>query len=1569
MAAPPRARLVLVLAVLQALPLAAPASMLQAAPAAPVRGPLRDFASLAELAREVVPAPDEALDTLLASLPMPLGPSPGEQALLALDALPEPWEGPDVAVTGNLTLDADWNVGDLTLENATVVLNRSGLSIRVSGSLLVRDSTVRTAGTGSSWTGFLEARKALDVQRATFEGVSLTARSDGSFSSPSRVADTAFRHGSVGIAADRPNLEVRGSTFLNLTVGLDVLDAHGAPEKGPAVHNNTFEMNRFGVRVAGESAGSYEHNLARANFLGVFCTSPGGEDANGALHKPRFEENNLYTNYGEALSGLRGVTINSPLGNVTIPDSACDHDRPYLGPAGAARDTAFLSPQDSLTDIQAQANPTSAPGLPLPIREVTATETWGPGSVSLSGPVVVNSPGNLTIDDATLRGPYFVGAKANGKVTVRDTTMDPFNVLVLRNDADSGANLELLGPEARNPVTMYRCNCSLRGSNLTYGGGPGIVLPGGVVVGGVGIAVSGGILTDDTVWRPEIRDNEVRGRAIGLMLANVKPAVSGNTIEGGTLGLINALSTTTFDDNTILGANIGVADIVGTLTSTGNTYEAGAIGVLGLVDTIAFSQDVFAGFQIALLPALPVTASATLSNFTFNGVGVFPALGVATVTSSNFVHNYHMALLTVPIDTGSVNIPSGVTCTTCWGPDDEARWGNVTYTSALGPNEVPKPGWAGKEKVAQSGETLDLEGTLEAPAVARSGGTLRVVNGTLDLAGRFPVGAKGGGISGGGTGKLVLENATLWRGGFVALNSTDSRIVHTRFVGFPDAALSAMWNGGSYACDEVRDGPVGFRFLLHKGEALELGRWLVSNASGVRAGLQDDIILAQDVTVEDSGIVRPRGGGLLHRMQPGEMHLHRSNLLGKGRVGAQDAANSLPGLPASPFNATDNWWDDPAGPNRNGARMATGSVAPLLEPFATQPFAPQPCAAFRVVTQRPADDAPVAFEDRTIDPSALGLEAWTWDFGDGSAPQVAGSPALNHQFPDGGRYNVTLTVRSRSGAEANVTLPLDVAHTPPRPATDAVITTEIEPVQFTDLSTHGNPNDAPPDGWSYAWDLNGEASSTERNPSHRFADGGSKLIALHATDNDGLGNEASKTIQVPHVAPLADFSSAGSAETDTFQLTDTSTHPNAPTDGVVSRSWSCSDGFTSSAQEPAHKFADGGSYDCTLGVTDDDAMSSTVTKTLRVAHVAPSADFATPGGTELGAIPFTDTSTHPNPADAPPAGWVYAWDFGDGGAGAERNPTHDYADGGSYTVRLTATDNDGLASNATRAVSITHVAPLAAFGFSPPTPDPGEPVSFTDASAHPNAPVDSLTNWAWDFGDGNTSAERHPMHVFDVQGLYDVRLTVTDDDGLSASVNVRVPVGNLPPVPAWSHDPQLPTDLETVDFTDASTDPDGTIAAWLWDFGDGSTSVEQHAQHRFADDGLYTVSLTVTDNLGASASLAKALEVLNVPPTAGFTYSPAHVAVGDEVQFTDASTDPDGGIVGWLWDFGDGTTSALQHPTHSYVDGGDYDVTLTVTDDDGAAHDQSVALHVCETGITLGPGLRVRIEVCPRLRL
>ncbi len=249
--------------------------------------------------------------------------------------------------------------------------------------------------------------------------------------------------------------------------------------------------------------------------------------------------------------------------------------------------------------------------------------------------------------------------------------------------------------------------------------------------------------------------------------------------------------------------------------------------------------------------------------------------------------------------------------------------------------------------------------------------------------------------------------------------------------------------------------------------------------------------------------------------------------------------------------------------------------------------------------------------------------------------------------------------------------------------------------------------------------------------------------------------------------------------------------------------------------------------------------------------------------------------------------------------------------------------------------------------------------TFSSTSTDPDG---TIVSYLWDFGGGATSTEASPEHTFGVAGTYPVSLTVTDDDGANGSVTQDVTVEdetspNEPPTASFTQTCEALTC--TFSSTSTSTDPGGTIVSYLWNFGGGATSTQASPEYTFGAAGTYPVSLTVTDDDGASGSVTQDVMVEdetspNVPPTASFTYSCQALTC----SFSSTSTDSDGTIVSYLWDFGDGATSTQASPARTFGAAGTYPVSLTVTDDDGASGSATQDVTVTEPGQSTGVEFR-----------
>jgi len=238
-------------------------------------------------------------------------------------------------------------------------------------------------------------------------------------------------------------------------------------------------------------------------------------------------------------------------------------------------------------------------------------------------------------------------------------------------------------------------------------------------------------------------------------------------------------------------------------------------------------------------------------------------------------------------------------------------------------------------------------------------------------------------------------------------------------------------------------------------------------------------------------------------------------------------------------------------------------------------------------------------------------------------------------------------------------------------------------------------------------------------------------------------------------------------------------------------------------------------------------------------------------------------------------------------------------------------------------VSATESLPVAAFSASSTTGTIPFTVTFLDASTN------SPTTWSWTFGDGSTSIEENPSHTYTAAGTYTVSLTATNAAGSHTVTKTDYIQASKvsAPVASFSSDVTAGTEPLTVSFTDSSTN---SPVKWVWTFGDNDYSSATNPSHTYTAEGIYTVTLTVT-NSGGSDTVTKTgyitVSAVTVP-VASFTSNVTTGAIPLTVGFTDASTNTP---TAWSWSFGDGSTSTEENPSHTYTSAGTYAVTLTAT--------------------------------------
>jgi len=309
----------------------------------------------------------------------------------------------------------------------------------------------------------------------------------------------------------------------------------------------------------------------------------------------------------------------------------------------------------------------------------------------------------------------------------------------------------------------------------------------------------------------------------------------------------------------------------------------------------------------------------------------------------------------------------------------------------------------------------------------------------------------------------------------------------------------------------------------------------------------------------------------------------------------------------------------------------------------------------------------------------------------------------------------------------------------------------------------------------------------------------------------------------------------------------------------------------------------------------------------------------------------------------------YQWDFeSDGRFDSEgENTFWTYTQEGTYTVILKVTDNFGQTKTDTCIIIVSGVEPSASFTYPPKELTIRDTVYFYDTSSDPDG---TIVSWYWDFGDGYTSTIKDPTHDYPDKGSYTVTLKVTDNDGNSDSITKIITVINLAPAADFTYSPSSPKVGTDIQFSDKSTDPEGKTLKYLWDFGDGFTSTQRNPTHKFTTSGTKNVKLTVIDDEDAEDYIIGIVKIAaNIRPEAAFSCSPESQKMNHDVSFNDESTDSDGYIIEWIWNFGDGVTSTKENPAHQFKKGGEYSVRLTVKDDNGDSNDTVKKISIIQT--------------------
>ncbi len=497
----------------------------------------------------------------------------------------------------------------------------------------------------------------------------------------------------------------------------------------------------------------------------------------------------------------------------------------------------------------------------------------------------------------------------------------------------------------------------------------------------------------------------------------------------------------------------------------------------------------------------------------------------------------------------------------------------------------------------------------------------------------------------------------------------------------------------------------------------------------------------------------------------------------------------------------------------------------------------------------------------------------------------------------------------------------------------------------------------------YEWDFDNDIifdheSSSSAQTTHSYNMSGTHFAKLRVWDNSGnlFTDKTTEYITVSNQPPVAAAGPDMIVWEDSVIDLSGSQSTDTPSDlKKLEYNWTFDDDTYSGWSNYSyanHSYSLRGNYDVTLMVVDDDNVSDSDDLRVTVKNKPPSGVIISNSTVAEDTPIIFNVIGNDTPSDLPYL--RYSWEFGDGNCTSwtfDTNTKHTYTQNGTYTVRCTIWDDDGILGENYTDISITvyNVGPVCWVGKDE-TVNEDDVVDF-EGYATDTTSDRAWLRYLWDFADGNTSdwlevGDQNITHVYTQKGLYQAVLLVKDNDGATCIKAVNITVLNVPPVcEIQNSDPTNVDEDETVYLNGEGTDTDSDITTleYSWDLDiTGMPQTPWNAtpewEFKYSHSGKYNIVLFIRDNDGDITNARIDIIINNVDPVAGFLASGSIVNEDEVIEFDarlskDTISDQDN--LSYTWTFDDSTpaqTGRLQQ--HKFTKIGDYRVRLTLTDDD-----------------------------------
>ena len=569
--------------------------------------------------------------------------------------------------------------------------------------------------------------------------------------------------------------------------------------------------------------------------------------------------------------------------------------------------------------------------------------------------------------------------------------------------------------------------------------------------------------------------------------------------------------------------------------------------------------------------------------------------------------------------------------------------------------------------------------------------------------------------------------------------------------------------------------------------------------------------------------------------------------------------------------------------------------------------------------------------DKTTDADQKEL-VHTWNFGDGT---TGIGKSVVHEYQQSGRYLITLSVDDRqhqTNSNQSTTHELVINR---YPLAQFTLPAKWEPTR--PIAVDGT-RSSDPDGSiaEYTWYINGKETAKGANPSIIFNEPGDYAVALKVKDNSGFDDAVGmKTVSI-HInyPPVVRWKmSPEVAEPNVSVTFDASASSDKETKNLASARWNFSDGSTAEGMKVTKTFTRSGVITATAIVDDGSGYANSAQSLQKniLVNASPIIVTKTLIRTNSRRILLDASQSY----DIDKHAVNFEWLLPDRTRVNKAAFTWDAPSGGVHFITVTANDGQGRKNSITReTVKILVNRPPVAVVDTLIYSCTGQTILFNGSLSYD--PDGDAVSTKWDFGDGATTTETNPAHTYRTPGYYTVKLLL--DDGFAeqpTTATIPIIVEGSPVAYQTFSDTTICVNVP-LDFDGTrSTDPNGPIGSYTWDFGDGISSLGSKVSHAYTKAGIYYATLTVVGSgSGRCTKVSQVTSAVRVieGPTANFAM-PERISIGELVSFDPALSKPNGTISSVRWKLGGDTTislTALNQVQYRFRHAGTYDIELTI---------------------------------------